>query len=163
MKATAHSPREKAKRTIVKLLELAKRPGTPAEGENAMQKAEALAAKHGLVIRKVTPATRTGRSQEDILNDIFRTANQYARARHERQQRTSRFRTPYDAPAYDETQRERTERRRKRTTWLKAHARGYMAFQHGDPRFRNPYTKMVWGVDLPRAWRAGWDAAEEQS
>lgn len=132
--------REKALDKVKKLLALANRPGTVAEGEAALTMAQALADKHGFKIRRV----------ESDQAFPFGGTHRYVR-----DPTTARPRNTADE------KKRQTEAKRKRTTYRKAYARGRSAFLAGLSVYDNPYDKHVWGVNLPGAWRTGWWDAQE--
>jgi len=130
--------REEAKDKIGKLLALAKRPGTVAEGEAAMARAEALAARHGFRIQKV----RAYRRQERPFN-----INDFLRQR----------------AAETDWARTSTETKRQRTARRRSQERGAWAFRAGTPITQNPYRyATVFGVNHWQEWRTGWENARDR-
>jgi len=142
--------RLKVKRKIAALLALATRPGTEHEGEAALARAQHLAAKHGFRIRKAVPR------QAPTDDWFFRYTRNTDRTAAEDDVR-ARQQTADDA--WRRSRKRRTEARRKRTTYARAYERGFRAGADGKQIFDNPYDKHVWGVNLPQAWRRGWQDA----
>jgi hypothetical protein len=137
--------KDEAKAKIGKLLALANRPGTPAEGEAALARAEALAAKHGLKIQRKQP--RTGITK-DQLDDIFSGLGDWA-ATYSKNMRD-----------YSENMRKvRAEARRKLTVYNNTKQDGYVARMNGRPRSYPGARSVVWGVKVAEAWLRGWDEA----
>jgi hypothetical protein len=128
--------KQRAAEKIQKLLALAKRPGTPAEGERAMERAVKIAGIHGLTIRKAQPKP----------DDIFGNGDWF-----------NAYSSNVDRTAAERAARRyTTERKRKATTYRNAYNRGWEAAWNGWESWQNPYDKHVWGVNLPGAWRHGW-------
>jgi hypothetical protein len=71
---------ESPEQTIIGLLRLAQRPGSDAEGENAMDKAVKLANKHGLNIDQLKgTASKTDQSGGGMTGDIWQGGDPFAR------------------------------------------------------------------------------------
>lgn len=150
--------KEQAKEKIRKLLALAARPGTPAEGERAMERAQALAAKHGLTIRKAVRRPKpTGRIVFDFSNMEDWFAQYEQQVDREAAERAAQAHAEARAKA---AKKAASERKRKETRATNAYYAGWSAYEAGMGLWENPFEReKVFGVATRALWNRGWQDA----
>lgn len=136
--------RDEAKEKIGKLLALAKRPGTPAEGEVAMRKAQSLADIYGFTIRKVVGGVQTDRQPTGGMNGnmpewLVRYVNKHG------------------------VKKARTEYRRRESMRWTAYWDGFDVGSYSwSTIFDCPYERaVVWGVPIMAEWKRGFGDAKQ--